>query len=298
MAADLSSLERRRRRERARRRARQQRQYAGLTLATVAVIVLVIGAFGGFSSAPPPHPVVVTAAPTATPGPPADVTEVRRALSHSSYLAEGRRSRKEVALTFDDGPGPQTASIAGWLRRHDVPATFFLVGRAVEADPAAVKRLHEQHFALGDHTQNHADLSRLDPIGQAAEIDQGNDAIHAATGGRSLLLRPPYGGLDEQSMALLRQRRMLMVLWSVDSDDFARPGPAQITRNVLSAAHAGSVVLMHDGGGDRTQTRQALPAIVRGLRKKGYRLVTVPQLLHDDPPPRDQPAPRSLSGRP
>ncbi len=297
MVADSASLQRRRRREQARRRVRRQRTYLGVALAAVASIVLVVGALWGLSKPSGTRPAVAARTSASAPGPPADDAEVRRALSHSSYLAAGRRKRKEIALTFDDGPGPQTASIARWLRRHEVPATFFLVGSSVEADPAAARRLHEAGFALGNHTESHTDLSRLDPLGQAAEIDRGAKAIRSATGVDSLLFRPPYGGLDDQTVELLGRREMLMVLWSVDSKDFERPGAARITRNVLSAAHAGSVVLLHDGGGERSQTRAALPAIVKGLRRKGYKLVTVPQLLHDDPPPRDQPPPRSLSGR-
>lgn len=297
MAADVGSLQRQRRRERARRHVRRQRQGTGFVLAAVASILLIVVVLAGSSSPASPRRATRAPASTSAPGPPADAAEIRRTLSHSSYLAEGRRNRKEIALTFDDGPGPGTDSISRWLRRHDVPATFFLVGSAVEADPGAARRLLKAGFALGDHTESHADLSRLDALGQAAEIDRGAAAIRTATGMGPLLFRPPYGGLDDTTVDLLGRRGMLMVLWSVDSEDFERPGADRIAQNVLTNAHAGSVVLLHDGGGDRSQTRAALPAIVKGLRRKGYKLVTVPRLLHDDPPPHNQPPPRSLSGR-
>ena len=95
---------------------------------------------------------------------------------------------------------------------------------------------------------------------------------------------------------MLRRNRMLMVLWSVDSQDYRQPGARAIVRRVLNGAHPGAIVLMHDAGGARSQTVAALPEIVRKLRHRGYRLVTVPQLLRDDPPPRGQPLPRYVGG--
>jgi peptidoglycan/xylan/chitin deacetylase (PgdA/CDA1 family) len=87
-----------------------------------------------------------------------------------------------------------------------------------------------------------------------------------------------------------------MVLWSVDTGDYRQPGVAAIVERALAGAHPGAIILMHDAGGVRTQTIAALPAIINGLRARGYRIVTVPQLLRDDPPPAGQPMPTSLSG--
>jgi peptidoglycan/xylan/chitin deacetylase (PgdA/CDA1 family) len=97
-------------------------------------------------------------------------------------------------------------------------------------------------------------------------------------------------------MRKLRDLGLLMVLWSLDTGDYLRPGVPELVHRVLAGAHPGEIVLMHDAGGDRRQTIAALPEIIEGLRSRGYRPVTVPQLLADDPPPRGQPLPPSLSG--
>jgi peptidoglycan/xylan/chitin deacetylase (PgdA/CDA1 family) len=97
-------------------------------------------------------------------------------------------------------------------------------------------------------------------------------------------------------MRELRALHLLMVLWSVDTDDYLQPGVSAIVQRALAGAHPGAIILMHDAGGTRTQTIAALPTIIQTLRARGYRLVTVPQLLRDDPPPPGQPLPSSLRG--
>jgi peptidoglycan-N-acetylglucosamine deacetylase len=290
----LTDAERRLRRATARRRLVRRRR-----LASLAVVVLVAGgALLLLRSGPQPSTATASLArvPVVRPVPTARVSAVARVLARTPYVASGTSRRREVALTFDDGPGPDTPALLRLLQRRHVPATFFLTGRAARRRPAVVLRERRAGFALGDHTDSHAFLSRLAPLGQAAEIDAAAQAITALERARPVLFRPPYGAFDQPTLALLRARGMLMVLWSVDSEDYRRPGTARIVANVLGAARAGAIVLLHDGGGDRSQTLAALPAIVRGLRDRGYRLVTVPRLLRDDPPPSHQPPPSSLAG--
>ena len=102
------------------------------------------------------------------------------------------------------------------------------------------------------------------------------------------LYRPPFGRWNETTLRLLAQDDMLMVLWSVDTGDWEKPGSSRIVRNALSGAKPGAIILLHDGGGDRSETVAALPAIIRDLRRRGYRLVSVPRLLLDNPPPGHQ----------
>ena len=102
------------------------------------------------------------------------------------------------------------------------------------------------------------------------------------------LFRPPYGRYDATTLALLHKYGMLMVMWTVDSGDYLKPGVAAIVKSVISGARPGAIILMHDAGGDRRQTVAALPKIIRKLRARGYRIVTVPRLLLDDPAPHDQ----------
>ena len=175
------------------------------------------------------------------------------------------------------------------LERFGARATFFEVGRQVRAYPRMTARLARAGMVIGDHTQNHPRLAALTRRQQAVELDRAARAIRAAGGPRPVLFRPPYRSFNPATLALLRTRQMLMVLWTIDTSDYARPGTKRIIYTALSGARPGAIILFHDGGGDRSQTLAALPRIIRRLRQRGYRLVTIPELLRDDPPP-----PRSL----
>jgi peptidoglycan/xylan/chitin deacetylase (PgdA/CDA1 family) len=227
----------------------------------------------------------------------AQTRALRRALRRTSYVSVGSRRRKDVALTFDDGPGPSTRPILRLLHRLHVPATFFVVGRAVAQDPAAVREEQRLGFAIGNHTQDHAFMAGLTPDQQAAEITGADAALRGAGVASAPIFRPPYGSFSASTLAVLHRMRMLMVLWTIDTKDFARPGTKRIVYTALSGARGGALILMHDGGPDRSETIAALPRIVHRLRQRRFHLVTVPQLVRDDPPPADQPAPKSLSGR-
>jgi peptidoglycan/xylan/chitin deacetylase (PgdA/CDA1 family) len=216
------------------------------------------------------------------------IARVRAAMP---YVAIGGRHHHEVALTFDDGPGPYTLAVLRALRRRHVPATFFQVGFSEHWFTVAERaEQHDAQFVIGDHTETHPRLDRLSPAAQAAQIDQQAAVLRAAGVPRPLLFRPPYGTYDRATLALLRRRGMLMVMWSVDSHDYLRPGVGAIIRRVLAGVRPGAIVLMHDAGGDRSQTVAALPRIIDALRRRHFRLVTVPRLLRDDPPPLRQPA--------
>ena len=143
---------------------------------------------------------------------------------------------------------------------------------------------------------SHPLMGHLPPARQADEIDGQARLLRRARLPYPRLFRPPDGSFDAQTRALLRRRRMLMVLWSINPEDYLRPGASSIVSRVMDAARPGAIVLLHDGGGDRSQTVAALPALIRGLRKRHLRVVDVPQLLRDAPPPRNQGAPPDLSG--
>jgi peptidoglycan-N-acetylglucosamine deacetylase len=120
--------------------------------------------------------------------------------------------------------------------------------------------------------------------------------IEALGGRRPRLFRPPYGSFNHTTIHELRVLHLLMVLWSVDTDDYLKPGVPVILERALAGAHPGAIILMHDAGGDRTETIAALPKIIHDLRARGFHLVTVPELLLDDPPPAGEPLPPSLAG--
>ncbi len=225
-----------------------------------------------------------------------DALAVERVRKRTPYVVSGGGERREVALTFDDGPGPYTPRVLAQLRRLHVPATFFEVGFMVPDFHQVLRRELRMGAAIGDHTEGHVMLERLSPRAQRKQILVQAQQLHRYGASLPQLFRPPYGSWNQATLRLLRRYRMLMVLWSIDSEDYRQPGVRAIVRGVLSRAKSGSIVLLHDAGGTRTQTIAALPAIVRGLRRRHYRLVTVPRLMRDDPPRRLPHLRHDLSG--
>jgi peptidoglycan/xylan/chitin deacetylase (PgdA/CDA1 family) len=209
---------------------------------------------------------------------------VSGALSHElvsmRFRASGAaRVARAVALTFDDGPSPQyTPRILAALTRLRVRATFFVIGYLAEANPDLVRRELRLGMTVGNHSYNHPEVppfDQLPPRLLADEIALGGQVL-SRLGARPRLFRPPGGstsGAVVRAAAALGQR---VVLWSVDPADW-RPGSSakEITKRVLSAVRPGSIVILHDGGGDRSATLAALPAIVRGIRHRGLHLVAL-----------------------
>ena len=197
-----------------------------------------------------------------------------------------------VALTFDDGPGSVTPALLAELRRLRAPATFFQLGGQVQSNPALALAEHRKPFAVGSHTSSHARLTTLGPAAQTAEVTGGADAIEANSGRRPRLFRPPYGAWDDATLAAARRNRALVVFWTFSSYDWRSLDADRITRRVLRLAEPGAIILLHDAGGaTRQPTLDAVPRVIRGLRRRGFRLVTVPRLLRDAPPERRPPRP-------
>jgi peptidoglycan/xylan/chitin deacetylase (PgdA/CDA1 family) len=183
---------------------------------------------------------------------------------------------KTIALTFDDGPWPgQTNAILDVLKANGVPATFFLVGGRATLYPDLVRREAAEGQLIGSHTLGHRGLAGLTPAQVHVQIGHGGDRIARITGVQPVWFRPPYGAMTGIAWREVRDRGLRVVNWDVDSLDWRQPGAKQIAANVLAAARPGSIVLMHDGGGDRSQTVAALPEIITGLKAQGYVFVTV-----------------------
>jgi peptidoglycan/xylan/chitin deacetylase (PgdA/CDA1 family) len=215
-------------------------------------------------------------------------------LARVPFIARGGTRHRQIALTFDDGPGPDTPRIMRVLRRTHTPATFFFVGQQLEFFGPMLRAEKQHGFSIGDHTQNHAPLGLLPAREQRRQLVLA--ARHARRYGAADLrfFRPPYGSYNRHTLQVGRALGMLMVLWSIDTGDYRRPGVGAIVKAVLSRARPGAIVLMHDGGGPRRQTAQALPIVIRQLRRRGYRLVTVPQLVAEDPPSGSQAPPPGI----
>jgi peptidoglycan/xylan/chitin deacetylase (PgdA/CDA1 family) len=221
---------------------------------------------------------------------------VASVLEYTPFVKQGSERAREIALTFDDGPGPYTPGVLDVLERLHVHATFFEIGAMLRYFSASTLRELRDGDVIGDHTETHPELARLPAHQQREELFEQIARIELLGGPRPVLFRPPYGSYDATTMRELHKLHLLMVLWSVDTGDYLQPGVSVIVQRALAGAHPGAIILMHDAGGTRTQTIAALPAIIRGLRARGYRLVTVPQLLHDDPPPPGQTLPSSMDG--
>ena len=213
---------------------------------------------------------------------------ITRTLAYTPYIRIAGAQHREIALTFDDGPGPYTPAILSTLEREDVPATFFEVGVEERYFYAATSAIAADGDAIGDHTQLHAAMSRLSGAAQRSELLDGAAAVERHGARFPRLFRPPYGKWNAGTLALLHRYRMLMVLWTVDTNDYRRPGVQTIVKSAVSGARPGAIILLHDAGGNRSQTVAALPRIIAALRRRHYRLVTIPRLLLDNPAPRVQ----------
>jgi peptidoglycan-N-acetylglucosamine deacetylase len=186
--------------------------------------------------------------------------------------------QKAIALTFDDGPWPKTTTqILDILKKNNIKATFFWVGRYLQVYPELGKKVAAAGHAIGNHTWNHQYI-KYNEDGAAREIDRTTALIEKVTGVKTSIFRPPGGILNNGLAAYAQKRNYAVVMWSADSLDW-RTATQSLMENVMRQAKSGGIVLMHDGGGNRATTVQALPKIIARLRKEGYKFVTVPELL-------------------
>lgn len=250
-----------------------------------------IAALGGCNSAPQSQTgangesganaqtLALAPTPTATPRPtPTPDGQAIPAWAQSRVLNEVpvKKGDKVFALTFDDGPWPTyTRQILKILKEHDVKATFFMVGSVVREYPQIAREVKAAGHAIGNHSWSHPSRPR-DAVGEIRKTDA---ALRDLGVSKTTLFRPPYGmlknGLAKQAM----KDKQVVLIWSADSNDWKRPGANRIANAILNQATPGGIALMHDGGGAREGTVAALPRIISELKERGYKLVTVPELL-------------------
>ena len=283
-------------------RRRRRLALGGLGLATGLLAILVAG--GGVArhalARPPRAGFFERVAALAGDGPrsfaareiAAENAAIDRTLAYTSFVRVAGSQHRELALTFDDGPGPYTPAILAILEARHVPATFFEVGVMEQYFHASTARIAADGDAIGDHTLAHAPMARLSRRDQRAQLLVGASDLTRYGARFPRLFRPPYGLWNAVTLSLLHRYRMLMVLWTVDTNDYRRPGVRAIVASALKGARPGAIILLHDAGGDRTETVAALPKLIAGLRARGYRFVTVPELLLDNPAPAKQPVPQ------
>jgi len=179
--------------------------------------------------------------------------------------------KKVVYLTFDDGPNKTwTPKIKALLDKYEAKATFFTIGKNVEQFPDLVHDEAKDKCAVGNHTYTHINLETASHSDFMNEIKKTNKVIKKATGKEPYCIRPPYGSISKKEKQEIKDIHMELVLWDVDPQDWSRPGTKNISNHVLKYVQPGEIVLMHDGGGDRSQTLEALEAILKKLKSDGW----------------------------
>jgi len=201
-----------------------------------------------------------------------------------TFVLSGSRDKRKVALTFDDAPDPRvTPVILNTLSKHRIRATFFIVGDRAAKNPELVKRIIREGHVIGNHSYNHAVLTKL-PLPQFQQQIWKTDGIIKRIAGVSpRLVRPPYGEMKPQQVAWGKQNGFTVVNWDVDSEDWRNnPSSSRVIANIKKTLQPGSIILQHAGGGDRQNlsgTIDALPVLIEMLQGKGYEIVTLPELL-------------------
>jgi peptidoglycan-N-acetylglucosamine deacetylase len=202
----------------------------------------------------------LTSALTRAPEPPVD------------FIHDGR---KAIALTIDDGPSPvYTPQVLRLLARYRITATFSMIGIEAQSYPAVAREVADAGHLIVNHTWTHLDLQWLPPAQVTEQMTRAADAIHAATGRVPALFRAPYGAWSPFVLAQCARTGLTPLGWSVDPRDWSRPGVPSIVANIMRNTHAGSIILEHDGGGNRAQTVAALKIVIPRLLAAGYHFRT------------------------
>ncbi len=224
-------------------------------------------------------------------------------------ITQGPGDERLVALTYDDGPNPPyTDRILDVLEREHAQATFFVVGRAVKAYPQVLRRELRDGDSLGNHTWDHAHLVLMTRPQIAASLQRTSDAIYAATGRRTRLMRPPFGARDWGVMQAAHELGYTVVMWSVPlARDWEYPPARVIAQRIVPKVRDGSIVVLHDGNRgllcrraqksanghmcDRSADIAATKIIIEELKRRGFRFVTIPQLMAAGKAAKHTPAP-------
>lgn len=187
---------------------------------------------------------------------------------------------KVIHLTFDDGPwGDNTSDLLDVLASRGARATFFVVGDMVRVHPELVQRMTAEGHAVGNHTRNHADLRRLSDDDIRRQLLDTEESVDAAGGRIAGCMRPPYGSRDDRVVRVARDMGYRTVMWTADPGDWYAPSRDELMKRMKAATRPGVNLLLHDGGGDRTETVAAVAQMLIHWQQKGYRFEPLPQCL-------------------
>jgi peptidoglycan-N-acetylglucosamine deacetylase len=205
-------------------------------------------------------------------------------------------AEKLIALTFDDGPWPETTEqILATLKQEHVKGTFYVIGQPLKSFPEIGKKVLADGHVIANHTLHHW-YHRMSPLVAQREIEDTAKIIKEVLNVETAYFRPPGGVLTNGLVAYAHKHNQSVNMWSVDTGDShpKRPSPEAMLKTVLAQATPGGIVLMHDGGGNHTNTAKALPQIIAKLRAEGYKFVTVPELLEISSAPAETPTAQGL----
>jgi peptidoglycan/xylan/chitin deacetylase (PgdA/CDA1 family) len=189
------------------------------------------------------------------------------------YYVDG--GPKVIALTIDDGPSPiYTPQVLAILARYKISASFSMIGENVTYYPEIAREVADAGHLIVNHTWNHADLALLSAAQTRSEIARASDAIHTAVGKTPRLFRAPYGAWSRAALEYCASEHLTPLDWSVDPRDWAMPGVREIVTNIMANTRTGSIILEHDGGGNRSETVAALKVVIPRLLDEGYRFTT------------------------
>jgi peptidoglycan-N-acetylglucosamine deacetylase len=200
-------------------------------------------------------------------------------------FVSGARGSKQIALSYDDGPNePHTLRLMEVLAKHDVRATFFVIGRYVARRPDIARDLLKAGHVLGNHTFAHPHLIVSSPVETRIQLEECQRAVVEVAGEAPRLFRPPFGGRRPDTLRIARSLGLETVMWDVTSWDWEMPPAVKIVETCTRQMRGGDVILMHDGdhvapGGDRSQTVLATDLLIERWKAKGYEFVTVPEMM-------------------
>jgi peptidoglycan/xylan/chitin deacetylase (PgdA/CDA1 family) len=198
-----------------------------------------------------------------------------------------KRGSKQIALTYDDGPNdPHTLKLLEVLARHEVHATFFLIGRYVRQRPDIVLDVSRAGHVIGNHTLTHSLLIFESAAQTRTELVECRAALTDAVGKHSNLFRPPFGGRRPATLRTARELGLETVMWNVTGYDWNAPSAAQVEKKVVGQIHGGDVILLHDGGhramgADRGPTVIATDNLIRRYKDQGFQFVTVTEMMEE-----------------
>lgn len=198
------------------------------------------------------------------------------------FVKNGPTDKKIIALTFDDGPHPkETNEVLDVLKKYDIKGTFFIAGKHANWYSKPLIRASKEGHEIGNHTFNHPDISNLSKADLEDEIKKCEDILVKLTGKKPTLFRPPYGSYKKESLeAIAKKYHYKIVLWTtVDARDWQNPGANKISDTIINNAKNGDIILLHDYATDNTV--EALDILIPKMIEKGYKFVTVSQLINN-----------------